>query len=151
MAKPASVASPVNLSKAQLAGLIEQLNIGEKSQRIPLLNQIEKALQADPDRPYRSAEQIEQPGMTGATDAWLIHLLERSGTPQAQEALVMIMDDPYYRSWNRVRAIVALGGIENATDEAIASLVNISQNRDDVDTADMANAALMALGSIGKH
>jgi HEAT repeat protein len=147
--KPASVAAQLT-SKAQLAGLIEQLNIGEKKERIPLLNQIEKALQADPDLAYWLAEQIEQPGMTGATDAWLIHLLERSGTPQAQEALVMIMDDPYYRSWNRVRAIVALGGIENATDEAIASLVNISQNRDGVDTADMANAALMALGSIGK-
>ena len=62
----------------------------------------------------------------------------------------MIMDDPYYRPWNRIRAIVALGGVDNATDEAIASLVNISQNRDAVDTADMANAALMALGSIGK-
>ena len=62
----------------------------------------------------------------------------------------MVMDDPYYRTWNRVRVIVALGGVEDATDEAIASLVNITQNRDDVDTADMANAALLALGSIGK-
>lgn len=144
-----SAAAPLT-SRQQLAGLIEQLNIGEKKERITLLKQIEKALKADPELAYWLAEQVEQSGMTGATDAWLIHLLERSGTPQAQEALVMVMDDPYYRAWNRVRAIVALGGVENATDEAIASLINISQNRDDVDTADMANAALLALGSIGK-
>jgi len=137
-------------TRAQLAGLINQLNSGAKSERIPLLKQIEKALKTDPELAFWLIEQIEQSGITGATDAWLIHLLERSGTHQAQEALVMVMDDPYYRTWNRVRAIVALGGVENATDEAIASLVNISQNRDDVDTADMANAALLALGSIGK-
>ena len=147
--KALAEASPLTVH-AQLTGLIEQLNSGDKSHRIPLLKQIEKALEADPELAFWLAEQIEQPGMTGATDAWLIHLLERSDTPQAQEALVMIMDDPYYRPWNRIRAIVALGGVDNATDEAIASLVNISQNRDAVDTADMANAALMALGSIGK-
>jgi len=148
--KAAVSATAYLTTKARLAGLIEQLNTGEKSQRIPLLNQIEKALQADPDLAYWLVEQIEQPGMTGATDAWLIHLLERSGTPQAQEALVMVMDDPYYRTWNRVRAIVALGGVENPTEEVIASLVNTSQNRDGADAEDMANAALLALGSIGK-
>lgn len=144
-----SAANPF-ISKMQLTALIEQLNIGENSQRIPLLNQIEKILKSDPDLAFWLAEQIEQPGMTGATDAWLIHLLERSGTPQAQEALVMVMDDPYYRTWNRVRAIVALGGVADPTEEVIASLVYISQNRDDADAEDMANAALMALGSIGK-
>jgi len=145
----ASTADPLTL-KMQLAGLIEQLNNGEKNQRIPLLKQIEKALEADPDLAFWLIGQIEQQGMTGATDAWLVHLLERSGSPQAQEALVMVMDDPYFRTWNRIRAIVALGGVENPTEEAIASLVNITQNRDDADAEDMANAALMALGSIGK-
>ena len=61
-------ASPLTI-REQLAGLIEQLNIGEKSQRIPLLKQIEKALQADPELAFWLAEQIEQPGITGATDA----------------------------------------------------------------------------------
>ena len=71
-----SEASPLTVHE-QLAGLIEQLNIGEKKERIPLLKQIEKALEADPELAFWLAEQIEQPGMTGATDAWLIHLLER--------------------------------------------------------------------------
>ena len=138
------------LLEERLAGLVADVSAGGEEGRITRLKRIEALLVAHPDLAYSLLEYLQQPGDISGLDAWLIHILERAGTPQAQEALVMVADDSFYRNWNRIRAIIALGGVENATDEAIAFLVTISQSRQDDEANDRANAALMAVGAIGK-
>ena len=134
----------------RFAQQVDQLNIGEKEGRIARLKILEKDLIANPDQAFHLIEYLDQAGITGATEAWLIHLLGRAGTPQAQQALVMVLDGPQYRDWNRVRAIVALGGVEQVTDEALYALQNMTAYRSGTVDKNLANTALLALGAIGK-
>ncbi len=148
--KEEKLAGPSDASPEEhLSALVDQLN-GDKSNRFSSLKGLEELMTNYPDVAFDLIEYIEQPHIKGGTAALLIHAMERAGTPEAQEALVMIMEDPSsFRHWNQIRAIVALGGVETATDEALTALLNISRNRVEGETLDLSNTALVAVGSIG--
>ncbi|MBW2417858.1 MAG: HEAT repeat domain-containing protein [Deltaproteobacteria bacterium] len=108
---------------------------------------LEDLLREHPELAYELIDSIEAPGVSKDADATLLHALERAGTIEAQEVLVMVMDDPELTQLNRSRAIVGLGGVEGASDEAIDALFHTYSNNDN---SLLANTSLLAVGAIGR-
>lgn len=80
--------------------------------------------------------------------ASIINALELSGHPEAQKALVSVMQDNHQLPLNRIRAIVALNGIQEPTGEALNALWDQFETRSNSLSLEMSNTAALALGSI---
>jgi hypothetical protein len=89
-------------------------------------------------------------GSLDGSDA-LIRGLEEIGTGAAQEALLAIPSDGSLRHTDRLRAIIALGGVESPTEAAFAGLWALAGQRSDPASLDLSNTALLALGSAGSR
>ncbi len=135
-------------AKKRFAELANRIG-GEPSleKRIKDRVHLEELLREYPELAYELIDRIEAPGVSRDADATLLHALERAGTPEAQEGLVMVMENPSLSQLNRSRSIVALGGVENATDEAIDALL---QTYSHSDNSLLANTSLLAVGAIGR-
>jgi len=131
--------------EVRLAELVEQLR-GSPDQRIAKRQSLEEALRQQPELAFRLLETLLDPALEDDAAATLLHALERAGTPEAQEALLRVMEDPAYDRRNRTRATIALGGVENAGDETITALLHVGRSSRD---PQLANTALLALGNIG--
>jgi len=79
--------------------------------------------------------------------ASLIHALERAGTPEAQHALVGLMEDEELERRRRLQSIIALGGVDAANEGAVYALLDMSRTRDG---GDLATTALLAAGAAGE-
>ncbi len=79
----------------------------------------------------------------------LIHALERTGMPEAQKALSVIMNGEKFTKGSRTQAAIGLGKIEKPTKEALGSLWQAYENRSSgaVDANHIAATAVLALGS----
>jgi hypothetical protein len=135
-------------ARKRLAELVTRIG-GEPSleKRLKHRTRLEELLRQHPELAYELIESIEAPGVSKDADATLLHALERAGTPDAQAALVMVMEDVSLTQLNRSRSIVALGGVENATDEAIQALLLTHANSPN---SLLANTSLLAVGAIGR-
>ncbi len=82
----------------------------------------------------------------------LVHVLGRTGTEEAQEALTVIMKGEEFPVESRKQAAIAFGSIKKPISNAVDSLWQIYENRDtDANSKGIANAALLSLGSIAKN
>ncbi len=81
--------------------------------------------------------------------AALINVLELAGTPEAQHILTRIVSAEDFGHMNRIRAVIALGGVERPTDESIAFLWNTYTQREDASQKDLSNTSLLSLGILG--
>ena len=79
----------------------------------------------------------------------VIGILEKIGSADAQSALSTIMKDKDIIETNRIRAIVALNGVEKPSDHTVDTLINQAAIRDNKDDNIIANTSLLALGSAG--
>ncbi len=86
-----------------------------------------------------------------STDAsrTMLHSLERAGTSAAQRALVTVFSDPAQRHLDRLRAVVAAGGVAAPTKETLDGLWGAANQRHDPQAVDVANTALLAIGVVG--
>ncbi len=80
--------------------------------------------------------------------AKIIHVLEKNGTPQAQEALIEILNDTSAPKNNRYSAAIALGGIKNPTGETINALWDVFERREDSVSETVSNIAILSIGRI---
>jgi len=135
-------------ARKRLTDLVTRIG-GEPSleKRLKHRTRLEELLRQHPELAYELIESIEAPGVSKDADATLLHALERAGTPEAQAALVMVMEDVSLTQLNRSRSIVALGGVENATDEAIQALLLTYSNSPN---SLLSNTSLLAVGAIGR-
>ncbi len=75
--------------------------------------------------------------------AALINVLERAGTPRAQKILRDIAGSETFTHMNRLRAVVALGGVEKPTNESVDFLWRTYRQRETAEEKDLSNTALL--------
>lgn len=80
--------------------------------------------------------------------AALVNSLQLAGTPEAQAALGSILEEARFGRMNRLRAAIALGGVEQPTAEALDSLWRTSALRQPGEATELADTALLALGAL---
>ncbi|MFN0057392.1 MAG: HEAT repeat domain-containing protein [Planctomycetota bacterium] len=73
-------------------------------------------------------------------------LLERAGHDAAQAALERLATAADVEHVQRVRAIIALGGVDNLNDQSFAALWRIFNGRGEADGVEFGNTAALALG-----
>jgi len=100
----------------------------------------EKAL----DIPYM----LTSKNLTDDQQAGLIHILELADTPEAQEALIIIINNEKNIHMNRVRAIVALSGIDYPTVNMVQQLTEIYEKALTDKDEDISNTSMLTLGNL---
>ncbi len=97
------------------------------------------------------------PLMTGLIDedrhadrvcSGLIHCLELAGHKEAQVSLVVLLRDQDRSQMNRVRALVALGGVDDPSSATLQQLWAATEDRAHHEAEDRANTALLSLGRL---
>jgi len=87
--------------------------------------------------------------VNSGTAASVINALELSGTTEAQKALISIMWDSYQLPLNRIRAIIALGGIQDPAEYTLNALWGqIEKKGTDSLSIELSNTAALALKNI---
>lgn len=117
--------------------------------RLGLIHKLRDLLRVDPSLPPLILDALKTQQLSDRTRADLYLALELAGTGSAQHALVEVMSDQSWQLKDAMRAIVAMGGIKQPTQESISALWEIGQSSFDGERQRMANTATLALGSIG--
>jgi HEAT repeat protein len=119
--------------------------------RLMLVHDLRDLLQVDDSVPPVLLDILQTQQLNDRTRADLYLAFEGAGTASAQAALVSIVNDT--ANWSlrdNMRAIVALAGVDEPTNESIDSLWNTAQGAVfDTDSQRVASAATFALGSLG--
>jgi hypothetical protein len=82
--------------------------------------------------------------------AHLINVLENSSTKEAQELLVKIASDSEFEHVDNLRAIIALGGVENPQNSSIEHLWLRYMMREDKEQKELSDTAILSLGALSK-
>lgn len=80
--------------------------------------------------------------------AALINALQLAGTPAAQEALGWILAGEDFGRTNRLRAVLALGGLQRPTSAALDGLWSATSQRSSDEAEELADTCLLALGAL---
>ncbi|MHC4957442.1 MAG: HEAT repeat domain-containing protein [Planctomycetota bacterium] len=84
--------------------------------------------------------------------AGLAHALQLAGNPACQQALGQVASGDAYPHKNRIRGIVALGGVEEPTPDAVDALWKLTERRGpDADEDQLGSTAVLALGRAGER
>jgi hypothetical protein len=85
------------------------------------------------------------------TRADLYLALELAGTEAAQAALVSVVENPEWSTLDAMRAIVAMAGVDQPSDETITALWDTVERPPlNADREQLVSTATLALGSLGK-
>ncbi len=79
--------------------------------------------------------------------ALLVHALELAGTPEAQRALLDVAEGRQHSRANRLRALIAMSGLEHPTGETLERLGRLAHAADR-SSGDVPATALLALGAL---
>jgi HEAT repeat protein len=143
-ARPGKAAGPKELA-ALRDGVLQFDRIGGRNRSV--LFELRRLLREYPDLAWPVRELLDDPSLKPDTITELYHLLEQAGTPEAQQVLQDIIDDPGRSHSNRLQAVIALGGTAWPTDESLEVLWQVAERRA-VDE-DLANTASLSLGRMG--
>ncbi len=116
---------------------------------VTLIDRLVDLLRGHPQGIGHLLEILADPGTSDLQATALLHVLELVGTPEAQEALVGVVEDPSHRGPNRTRAIINLGAVAEPTGETIRALWDVADDRGGEDAMERADTAVLALGRIG--
>lgn len=134
----------------QLRASLEALDSATKG-RSAWIHRMRDILQADEELAFVLLGVMEEGGLEDRTRADLYLVFELAGTPDAQEALCRVVREPTWTRKDGLRALIALGGVANPTEDSLQTLWDASRSRSSSSAADLANTASLALGSIGNH
>lgn len=113
-------------------------------------NNMKKLLEENPYLISQVPDKVKSEGKNNNdANRMVIGILEKIGSADAQSALSTIMKDKDIIETNRIRAIVALNGVEKPSDHTVDTLINQAAIRDNKDDNIIANTSLLALGSAG--
>jgi len=137
-------------ARQRIHAALQKLNAATKG-RTTWIHQLRDLLQVDPAMPGVLLEAMRTGDFSDRTRADIYLAFELAGTDSAQSALVSVINDNSWSTRDALRAIVALGGVKQPTDNSVESLWNTAQSSPyDSDSADRASTATFALGSLGK-
>jgi hypothetical protein len=134
----------------QLRASLEALDSATEG-RIAWIHRMRDILQANEELAFVLLEMMEEGELEDRTRADLYLVFELAGTPDAQEALCRVVREPTWTRKDGLRALIALGGVANPTEDSLQTLWDTSRSRSSSSAADLANTASLALGSIGNH
>ena len=133
----------------QLDDVVSGLEQGDGDRR-QLIHQLRDLLLVDDQLADVLLERLGTEDLTTHTRADLYLAFELAGTPSAQTALVTILADSSWPPEDAMRAIVALGGVKEPTDEALAALWDLARSTlADTQRRDLPGTAALAIGSLG--
>lgn len=137
-------------AERQLRVAVTELDAAAKGRSI-FIHSLRDLLLVDGEMPFVLLELMKTQQLSDRTRADLYLVFELAGSPEAQAALTSVFTD---QSWSRddgMRAIVALGGVANPTEDSLAALWGTAHSAlmgDDRD--DLPSTAALALGSLGR-
>jgi len=140
-----------NLSVSQLMMNIKESLISgaDQSALAALTHTLRDFLELYPEEAISVPDLLKKMDLSGTAAGSVLLALELVGHPQAQTALKNVFEDNEQKPDNRLRAIVAAGGIANPEQELIESLFKMAEagrkekNDDDLERAD---TSLLNLG-----
>lgn len=110
-------------------------------------------LTMSPDAAYRIPEYLLSKKLNSTQKITLVHVLERVGTAEAQEALADIMMGQDFSKESRTQAAIGLGAMEKPEDVAVKSLWSAYEERGSGkrDADHVAATAVLSLGAMAKN
>lgn len=137
-------------ARKQIQSTIPELDTAKQG-RMVLVHRLRDLLRVDESLPAVLLEILQTQQLSDRTRADLYLVFEQAGTDSAQAALVSVFtDNSRWSSRDAMRAIVAMGGIDEPNQDSIAALWNTALNTEsDSDNQRIASAATFALGSLG--
>lgn len=119
--------------------------------RTPRVHRLRDLLRADAALPAFLLEIMQSEELTDRTRADLYLALELAGTEPAQAALASVIGNPAWSTRDSMRAIVALGGVDDPSPATVASLWTTAQGlAPGSNGLDLASTATLALGNLGQ-
>ncbi|WP_159445293.1 HEAT repeat domain-containing protein [Nitratiruptor tergarcus] len=128
---------------------LDSLLLSIKGKDPQQLMKIAEYLKLFPDEATKLLPFIKSADYKMAAD--LIFVLQRAGTVQAQLVLQKIVQDTDYKQVNRIRAIIALGGVKEPSEDTINFLWQIQSKRDSLNDKRLSDTALLNIGRFGKN
>ena len=135
-------------ARKQILATVPELDT-TKQGRLRLIHRLRDLLRVDASLPAIILDVLKTQELSDRTRADLYLALEQAGTDSAQAALVEVITDNNWSLKDGMRAIVAMGGIKQATTESITALWDMAQYGSGGERQRMADSATFALGSIG--
>jgi hypothetical protein len=138
----------VEEAERQLASALAELDAGD-GDRGELIHQLRDLVLLDGSLPFFVLDIMREQDLADETRAALYLVLQLAGSPEAQGALGSAVTDTTLSPSDAIRALVALGGVENPTDDALALLwYTASTDQTGSDRSDLASTATLALGRL---
>jgi HEAT repeat protein len=116
--------------------------------RTPEIHTLRDLLRIDGSMPALLLKQMQLQDLSDRTRADLYLALELAATPEAQTALTSIINSPEWSERDAIRAIVALAGINNPSQETLVALWDTANNHE---KNQLASTATFSLGSMGSR
>lgn len=139
---------PLGQLAADLAEILAALDAAREG-RIVWIHRLRDLLRADQRLAALLLGQMRAQDFTDRTRADLFLALELGGTVEAQAALARVVADAAWQHRDRTRALIALGGVDAPTEASVSALWAAARERSSAANADLANTAMLALGTIG--
>jgi HEAT repeats len=153
---PVALAKQVpNISKEQarrqILSTIGELDALGKQGRIGLVDKLSQLMLVDESLPAVVLDALQTQQLTDRTRADLYLAFEEAGNTNAQAALVSVFtDNSTWSLRDSMRAIVALGGVDEPGPDSIAALWDTAlASVADADSQRIASASAFALGTLG--
>lgn len=96
---------------------------------------------------YGALQQLFNSGLSDKMRSQLIAGLQASGTPESQQVLVAVTTDANLEEEDRLRAIIALGKVEEPTASSVTALQSLTNDS----LQDVSNTAYLNLGLMGRN
>lgn len=136
-------------ARRRLLAEVDSLNNAAEG-RIVFIHRIRDLLKANELQPDVLLETMQTDDLSDRTRADVYLALELADTIDSQTALTSVMMDPAWSNRDALRAIVALGGVDEPSDTSLDTLWMLTQNNQTDNDARLASTATFALGTLGK-
>jgi len=144
-AERAAARQRLQAGRVTLAGLTARAQSAELPAPA-LTHEIVAFLRAYPEAAAEVPRSLE--GLGDAPAAILMHALELADTPEAQSALLDVAGGGGHSRANRIRALIALGGVETPGHDTLERLEREAREAGAGDRSGVASTALLALGQL---
>jgi hypothetical protein len=136
-------------AQRQLAANVRELDEADESRSL-IIHRLRDLLLVDDQLPEMLIEALQTEELSEQTRADLYLAFELAGTPASQAALASVLFDNNWPPMDAMRAIVALAGVDEPTEDTLATLWGLARtNLAGTDRRDLPGTAALAIGSLG--
>ena len=136
-------------AQRQLAANVRELDDADESRSL-IIHRLRDLLLVDDQLPDMLIETLRTEELSEQTRADLYLAFELAGTPASQAALASVLLDNSWPPMDAMRAIVALAGVDEPTEDTLATLWGLARtDLAGTDRRDLPGTAALAIGSLG--